>query len=333
MPARVVVRFAAKIFLATDCTMATPAASFVPALSPEGPTVADLNPLLLDAKNIYVNQLAEALGPYILRTIEALYAETTEAGSSKVLMRFQAKLRQVPLWNSALTEQHAAALQAKVPYLSDLIAAAFVAYVKVMSSIKLRADKPNIRLKLPTNAAFVHKAFINVARDFYAAPQMGQSPAGMYTGMRTAIERTIRDMLPIRDILKAYLGNTVDDATHTVSPTLDDDAHAEEAEDADSPAMFDDSPSPMPVAAADPIAPAAAPPLYPQHPQPLQPQPQPLQPQPYPQAPAVLQPAQPQPAVAQVTECQTKTISIPPAKDDDDMFSDADDAETDWKGA
>lgn len=59
-------------------------ASFVSAPSPaaESSTVADLNPLLLDAKNIYVNQLAEALGPYILRTMEALWDETVEAGSS-----------------------------------------------------------------------------------------------------------------------------------------------------------------------------------------------------------------------------------------------------------
>lgn len=301
--------------------------SFVPPSATT--TVADLNPLLLDAKNIYVNQLSEAVGPYILKTMEALYAETTEAGSSKVWLRFQAKMKQIPLWNSTLVETHAAAIEAKYPYLADLIAAAFVAYVKVMSSIKLRDDKPNIRLKLPTNPAFVHKAFVNVARDFYNAPQLGHT-TNAYQGMRSAIEKTIRDMLPIQDILKAYLGNTVDNA-HTVSPMLDDgeDACVEDDDDVPespaSPAMFDDAASP--------------------------PQPQPL-PQPLPQpavpvvpaptlaeahAPATLAalPAPHAPAAgptAVVTECETKTISIPPAKDDD-LFSDADDNETDWKRA
>ena len=285
-------------------------------------SVGDLNPLLLDAKNIYVNQLSEAMGPYVLKTIESVYAETTQAGSSKVLIRFQQRLKEIPVWNSSVVEQHAANIEARFPYLGDLIAAAFVAYVKVMSSIKLRADKPNIRLKLPTNTAFVHKAFVNVARDFYAAPQMAANPA-LYGGMRVAIERTIRDMLPIKDILKAYLGNTVDDA-HTVSPTLDaedeeddhEDDHESHGDHADhqaqpSPAMFDTLASPE---------------------QPMQQMQQPMQPMQQMQQPMqpMQQPMQPMNPVAQVTECETKTISIPPVKDDD-LFSDADDDETDWK--
>lgn len=298
-------------------------ASFLPSsASPSAGTVTDLNPLLLDAKNIYVNQLSEAVGPYVLKVIEEMYDETVEAGSSKVLMRFQAKLRQVPVWNSTVVEQHAAAVQVKHPYLGDLIAAAFVAYVKVMSSIKLRADKPDIRLKLPTNPAFVHKAFINVARDFYAAPQMGEHPS-TYQGMRVAVERTIRDMLPIRDILKAYLGNTVDGA-NTVSPTLEDGAEAEEADEAEdeqpSPAMFDDSPSPAAAVAEVPQQQTFAQPVQPIVPQPIVQQP--VVPQP------IVQPLQP---VAQVTDCETKTISIPPAKDED-LFSDGDD-HVDWKQA
>ena len=274
--------------------------------SPATAATPDMNPLLLDAKNIYVNQLSEAVGPYILKTIEHMHAQTLEAGSSRVLLRFQRQLREVPLWNSALVAQHAATIEVKHPYLSDLIAAAFVAYVKVMSSIKLRPDKPNIRLKLPTNAAFVHKAFVNVARDFYAAPQLGANPSD-YAGMRAAVELSIRQMLPIREILKAYLGNTVDDA-HTVSPTLNDDDDARPADSpADSPSMFVPEPEPE---LDEPVH---------------QPEPHPA-PVPAPQAEA------PQ-AEVKVTECETKTISIPhlpPAKDDD-LFSDADDEETDWK--
>ena len=303
--------------------------------SPAAAAVADLNPLLLDAKNIYVNQLAEAMGPYMLRTIESLYEDTLEAGSSKVLLRFQAKLREIPKWNTDLINQHAVCLESKVPYLGDLIAAAFVAYVKVMSSIKLRPDKPNIRLKLPTNAAFVHKAFVNVARDFYEAPHMGQRPATEYAGLRAAVERTIRDMLPLQDILRAYLGSVVDNQ-NTVSPMPDD--HGDDDDDcpaaAPSPAMFnheeeddDDGASPSPDECPPPPPPQPQPQPYQQpQPQPFQqPQPQPFQ-QPQPQP---FQQPQPQPCGD-----DTKTVSIPPvpASDRDaDLFSDAGDV--DWKHA
>lgn len=295
-------------------------ASFSPQSA--SPATDSATPLLLDAKNIYVSQLSDAVGPYILKTIEALYEEAAKEGSSKVLLRFQRKLRDIPVWNSGTVEEHATAVEHRYPYMSDLIAAAFVAFVKVMSSIKLREDvKPNIRLKLPTNGAFLHKACINVAKDFYSNPRMVETP-GSYTGMRAAVEKSIRQMLPIKDILKAYLGNTVDEA-HTVSPTLDDDDDDEtDLVEAESPAMFD-----------SPTAPA---------PQPLQPVPQPA-PQPVQPVPQPVQPVQPGP-IAQVTECETRTISLPAAEPcraepgaepastgSDDLFSDADDNETDWK--
>ena len=95
-------------------------------------------------------------------------------GSSHTQYRFQLKLREIPTWNSEVVRQHTAAIEAKVPYLSELVAAAFVSFVKVMSSIKLRAgeQKHNIRLTLPTNDAFVHRVFINVARDLYEVRQL-----------------------------------------------------------------------------------------------------------------------------------------------------------------
>lgn len=287
-------------------------ASFAPSPAFPTPAVADLNPVLLDARNIYVNQLAEVVGPYILKVVESMYADALREGSSKVLMRFQAKLTGIKLWNSTIVEEHAAAIETKHPYLGDLVAAAFVAYVKVMSSIKLRDDKPNIRLKLPTNASFVHKAFVNVAKNFYEAPRLASTPLA-YEGMRAAVDKTIRDMLPIRDILKAYLGNAVDEA-HTVSPALGEEeentsdsssSSSSDEENGESPTMFNDPgtspayPHPASQAAPQPVSQPALPPVL------------------------------PAPVQASVTECETKTISIPPAKDD--LFADADDGQTDWK--
>lgn len=207
-------------------------ASFVPP-SASPATVADVNPLLLDAKNIYVTHLSDIVGPYIISTLSAMYAASKTEGWFDAVKRFREKLREIKLWNATIIEQHTATIETKHPYLGELIAAAFVAYVKVMSSIKLRDDKPNIRLKLPTNATFVHKAFVNVARAFYENPQLAAHPEE-YTEMRSAIQQTIQGMLPIQDILKAYLGNAVDEE-HTVSPVLDDGAQPA------SPEMFQDA--------------------------------------------------------------------------------------------
>jgi hypothetical protein len=304
------------------------------------PPVADMNPVLLDAKNIYVSQLTDAVAPYIMRAIAGMYEEAVLAGSSKVLLRFQTKLRDIPQWNSTIVEQHAEAVQAKVPYLGDLIAAAFVAYVKVMSSIKLRDDKPNIRLKLPTNSSFLHKAFVNVARDFYDNPRLGACP-GEYQGMRAAVERTINAMLPIQDILRSYLGNAVDDA-HTVSPVVHEDgsdvsvADPEDDDDDD-----DDTSSPSPELFGEQDTQPMQPSVQPSMQQPMQPSVQPSVQQPMQQPmqhpmqqhvqQPMQQPMQPFGGEAHITQCETKTISIPPVRSND-LFEDADDEDTDWAG-
>ena len=244
----------------------------------------------LDAKNIYVSQLTDVIGPPILKAIGGLLAEVQRESRSKVLLRFQKKLKDIPVWNSEIIRQHTAAIEAKAPYLERLIAVTFLSFVKVMSSVRLRDDsKPNIRIRLPSTDSFVHRCFIAVARDFYNDPH---TKVDEYEGMRVAVERSIRDSLPLSDILDAYLGGVEVDAQNTVSPELDNDASSPENDfdDADTPA------SSMP-----------APHEYQHQHQPTQ---------------------EHQPGTM-----ETRTISIPQVKADDELFSDADDDDADWKAA
>ena len=245
--------------------------------SPSASTLSasGINPMQLDAKNIYVSQLTDVIGPPILKAIGGLLAEVQ---------------RDIPVWNSEIIRQHTAAIEAKAPYLERLIAVTFLSFVKVMSSVRLRDDsKPNIRIRLPSTDSFVHRCFIAVARDFYNDPH---TKVDEYEGMRVAVERSIRDSLPLSDILDAYLGGVEVDAQNTVSPELDNDASSPENDfdDADTPA------SSMP-----------APHEYQHQHQPTQ---------------------EHQPGTM-----ETRTISIPQVKADDELFSDADDDDADWKAA
>ena len=208
--------------------------------------MVDVSPLLLDAKREYVCQLAEVIGPYMIALINEMYRETRK--ESKPVISFQRRLREIPQWNANVIHAHVSAIEAKAPWLSDLIAASFVAVVRVLSSIKLRQDRPKIRLKLPTNDAFLHKALTKLARKFYDNPSLLSSARDWSVQVelvRSSIEKAIRDMLPIRDLLQAYIGNVIDDA-HTVSPTPGDDGDDDDDDGDDD----DDS------VAADPPAPA-----------------------------------------------------------------------------
>ena len=201
--------------------------------------MVDVSPLLLDAKREYVCQLAEVIGPYMIALINEMYRETRK--ESKPIIAFQRRLREIPQWNANVIHAHVSAIEAKAPWLSDLIAASFVAVVRVLSSIKLRQDRPKIRLKLPTNDAFLHKALTKLARKFYDNPSLLSSARDWSVQVelvRSSIEKAIRDMLPIRDLLQAYIGNVIDDA-HTVSPTPGEEDEGDDGDDsvaADQPA-------------------------------------------------------------------------------------------------
>lgn len=177
----------------------------------------DATPLLIDAKREYVGQLTDVMAPYVVNYIVNLFLATQKQRQATLV--FQRALREIPLWNSATIRERTAEIQNKYTFLGDLIAACFVAYVKILSSVKLHSQKPNIRLKLPSNDAFVHKVYVHVARDVYANPALVHADrTAKLTLVKSAVEAAVRDMLPIEDILKAYLGNTVDSEHNTMNP-------------------------------------------------------------------------------------------------------------------
>ena len=185
-----------------------------------------LTPLLIDAKKEYVGQLADVLAPYVINHVVSVYLEARRQSPKAPTLAFQTALRAIPAWNSHTVQQHTAAVQTKYSFLGNLIAACFVAYVKILSSVKLHQQKPNIRLKLPTDDAFVHKVYIHTAREFYTNPSLVHADrAGKIAVVRAAVEASVRDMLPIEDILKAYLGSTVDADSVVPSEFLDDDVY------------------------------------------------------------------------------------------------------------
>ena len=99
-------------------------------------------------------------------------AAKKNAGFGKPTREFQAKLREIPLWNQSMIDAQVTAITNKYKYFPELVAAAFVSYVKILSSVKIHSHKPHIQLKLPADDVFVHKVFVNVAKTFYLDPAL-----------------------------------------------------------------------------------------------------------------------------------------------------------------
>ncbi|KAL4854701.1 hypothetical protein ACK3TF_004633 [Chlorella vulgaris] len=183
-----------------------------------------LNPLQLDAKNMYLTQLADVVSPFVIKHMIATLSALEAESGSRVLRRFQAKLKETQGWNAEVIRTHTAAIEAKAPYLERLIAVTFLSYVKVLSSVKLRdgLKAKDIKIHLPTNDAFIHKVFVNVARELYylvSSHQFTASTLDSYD-LTMAVDKAIREMVPFKDILDAYLGDVVNE-DNTVSPSLE----------------------------------------------------------------------------------------------------------------
>ncbi|AGE55636.1 hypothetical protein ATCVMN08101_403R [Acanthocystis turfacea Chlorella virus MN0810.1] len=171
-----------------------------------------LSPLLVEAKNSYIYQIADIMAPFVVNTVNVLYAAAKkEAGFSKPTKKFQMKLREIPLWNQGMIDAQVTAIVNKYKFFPELVAAAFVSYVKILSSVKIHSKRPHIQLKLPADDVFVHKVFVNAAKSFYLDPALVKSPRDVRLALvRSAVETSVRELLPTEDILRAYLGGSVD---------------------------------------------------------------------------------------------------------------------------
>ena len=308
-----------------------------------------LHPILIDAKREYQVRLTDLMTPFLVYYVNDTYAcAKEEAGSRNALIEFQRLLHAVPQWNSGIIRERTEAIEKKFSFFSNLVAAVFVATIKVLSSIRITSQRPNIKLKLPSNDAFVHKVYVCVARNFYENVTVMRD-GDLATKKRmicNGIETAVRDMLPLGEVLTAYLSTAVDDSNQVnpvLSPVQSDDEDAVSSIDSSSSDeeetqstkivpldSNDDFPTPMP--SAMPEMPetqqhAFAPPQqvpFPQQPdisqsqpqsQPqFQPQPQSEMPQPYPQHQNTPQ------TPHQFDQTHPKPPLFPDADDDDRHF-------------
>lgn len=166
-----------------------------------------LSPLLVDAKKEYTTQLADLLSPYVMNTVAKIYDISRKNSSA-----FREQLRLVPNWNASVIEQRTLEIERRNPQLQDLIAACCVSYTKVLGSIRLNnSQHSNVRVALPQSTDFVHSVYIHVAKEFFYDPKLVYADRHTKAQlMHEAVEESVRNHVPIRQLLQAYLSTAVD---------------------------------------------------------------------------------------------------------------------------
>lgn len=170
---------------------------------------------LVEASNLYQNSLVEVMMPDMLSTFQTMRAQSP---SAKV---FQRSLASMVTWNKDVIDRHTNQILLVSPLLEDLIAAVFLAYVQVLSFVRLPGSKSDIRVHVPAKTTFVHMAYKLAANKFYDLTRDGkncfQSSCTPKEIIAEAIHKTINKLLPLKQLLDAYIANEVD-AEGMVSP-------------------------------------------------------------------------------------------------------------------
>lgn len=163
--------------------------------------------ILLEARKEVEGHVHEYLAIPVRNAFEDIYARAMRKDGT--LITFQRMLQEVPSWTSLVVSQHCDRVRLRCDFIQELMMALFLSHVRIMSSIKIAKDT-NVKIKVPKLERFLHAVFIDVARHLYEQPTVIRHGRGweiLEKMVMEAVDRCVRSMLPIKDILGAYLAN------------------------------------------------------------------------------------------------------------------------------
>jgi len=173
--------------------------------------------VLVDAKTEYTYQFIHIIKPSIYKCINNLFIKSKK--EKYVLKKFQEELSLIPLWNQTIIDEEYNNIVklSNCDWLDELITAVFVSHTRILTSINMNKEKGKINLKIPKTSYFIHKCYIDVARNIWKNSflfddrESNQNKQKNRRECEKLIENTIietiRKEIPLKDILKEYLGN------------------------------------------------------------------------------------------------------------------------------
>lgn len=172
---------------------------------------------ILVAKTEFTKFLSYKLLPCLYQGIKHIWKTSkTSAPQGQVYAEFQKNLRQVKIWNQDVIEnEHSRIVEkTKCKYLDDIIKKIFVLNTQILAA-SYGNDNRKIKVQVPPASKFLHHCYQECARCFYenvmlmddrpqfiSQMEQSQNLQKSYKIIINCIENTIRNMLPIEDLLQ-----------------------------------------------------------------------------------------------------------------------------------
>lgn len=174
---------------------------------------------LLAARRELTQILCNILQRYIYQGLNYYWQQSKIAATpGNVYATFQRKLELIPSWNQETVEAEFSRIceKSRCSYLDDLIRKVFIYNTQILTAADSVPNR-NIRVKVPRGDRFVHRCYITCARAFWESAwllddrdqfisklEQAKNLHKAYKLICTSIENTIREMLPIEDIVSSH---------------------------------------------------------------------------------------------------------------------------------
>ena len=183
---------------------------------------------LQESRNEWCARLINILTPLVIEGFKSIFDESWKLCEEndeleKYLMTFQNFLARVPKWNPNIVTEETNRIVEKsnCGYLTDLISCVHIIQLKSLTCMRVGNQQKKIDINVPSLENFIHKIYINTARKMYTniylfekniTPlQIQKHNRELELIVREQILNSIRDNIPVEDILKVYLDETVED--------------------------------------------------------------------------------------------------------------------------
>ena len=195
---------------------------------------------LHESKNEWVARLVTMLTPCIFKGFKTLFDEAVKMSENmnqpnKYLMTFQNLLVQIPKWNNEVIQNETQNIieTTQCNYISDLIACVHIIQLKALTCVRVGQTEKDVNINIPKLEDFIHKVYINCARNIYSniylfeqellPIKIQQNYNKVDKIIKENIIETVRQSMPVEDILRAYLEDSVtesyEEPKETTEPT------------------------------------------------------------------------------------------------------------------
>ena len=184
---------------------------------------------LQESRNEWCSRLITVVTPCVIDGVKSIFEESWKLcvendEKTKYLMTFQNFLSRVPKWNPTIISQECSRIKEKsnCTYISDLITCVHIVQLKMLSCMRVGTKQKKVDVNIPSLEDFIHRIYINVARKIYTNVYLFEIGISSLKSQKNSREleiiikecilQTIRETIPVEELLKLYMNETVENA-------------------------------------------------------------------------------------------------------------------------